>query len=553
MMNGFEEVFIPPRPSPRLGHEWVIERKLGEGGGGRTYLWNLVKKADRKVVDRVVLKYTDVHPLEVITEGPGKGQLKEVFLARALAPNGTPPDRMYTVPVLASEHCSWKLSTWRIYTPYFGFGDLDDLINMQQDHGTFRQIPEPFAWYLLFRLASAVMAMDNALCDSTTDYKIVHADLKPLNIFMGAPGSLGKSACFPAYPPAYVGDFGNSEVTYSGDPQSNKCVGMCTPGWAAPEIASKVPQSQRRVWQRPASSYTNVWQIGWIMIRVLGGDMKHYGDVNWEALKDHHYAPKYKESRVPAGALKRNYSHGLLEVIHACVAFKTTSRPSPGQLLSEINKRMPKHIQGMDVYGTKEWFTAQHALDNPTSSRSSSTGSDAASMASSLVSGIKALFCMPAARARRQGRSPTVSGRVSRVIASSSPFSRSRSQMSSLQRRQAIVSRQIREGLTPALLRYVSADASDDKFVLDDVLKLHHPKRHQHTLKDYWEQSEPLPTMYRPDIDDVDAWYKHTKLKHRAYGYGVHVEQKNGRDVFNFRKAGHKAGDPAPVGSGLRR
>jgi len=209
------------------------------------------------VVDRVVLKFTELVAMQVIgNDRLGQGQISEVFIQRSLVPNGTPPDQVFTVPLLGAEHCSWSLDAWRYCMPYFAFGDLYDLI---QEQGSLfkdrRAFPEPFAWYLPHRLVSAAVVMDTAFRNGETKYEVVHVDLKPENIFLGAPGSLGKNNSFPAYPPAYLGDFGNSHITYRGDPENEaRTFDGCTPGWSAPGITG-VP-GHREDCQAPSGSHT---------------------------------------------------------------------------------------------------------------------------------------------------------------------------------------------------------------------------------------------------------------------------------------------------------
>jgi serine/threonine protein kinase len=118
----------------------------------------------------------------------------------------------------------------------------------------FRQVPEPFAWYLLYRLVSAAVVMDTAFRTDETHYQVAHCDFKPDNIFLGAPGCLGKNNSFPAYPPAYLGDFGNAHITYPGDPNQHMMYGMCTPGWSAPEITKL--GHVKEPWQAPGGSHT---------------------------------------------------------------------------------------------------------------------------------------------------------------------------------------------------------------------------------------------------------------------------------------------------------
>lgn len=277
-MNPYSSVLrrikIEPRAPPRFdapeGHSWVFGAKLGAGGFGRAYLWNLVSNAEQKVVDRVVLKYTELVAMQVIGDDRlGHGQISEVFIQKSLVPNGTPPSQVFTVPLLGAEHCSWSLDAWRYYMPYFAFGDLYGLIQGQgTPYKPRREFPEPFAWYLLHRLVSAAVVMDTAFHNGDTKYEVVHVDLKPENIFMGAPGSLGKNNSFPAYPPAYLGDFGNSYITYHGDPDNEaRTFGGCTPGWSAPETTGY--PGCREDWQAPSGSHTVRTLYGFLVYRNI--------------------------------------------------------------------------------------------------------------------------------------------------------------------------------------------------------------------------------------------------------------------------------------------
>ncbi|CAD0113831.1 unnamed protein product [Aureobasidium uvarum] len=558
-----DRIDIELRALPRLhapeGHSWVCGGKLGAGGFGRAYLWNLVSNADQKVVDRVVLKYTEVRADQIITDGGlGQGHIREVFMQRSLVAQWHPPDRVYTVPLLGAEHCSWSLDSWRYYSPYFAFGDLFDLIQTQgiETGSTLkghRQIPEPFAWYILHRLVSAAVVMDTAFRTSQTDYQVAHIDMKPENIFLGAPGSLGKNNSFPAYPPCYLGDFGNAHITYKDDPWSFVMLGGCTQGWSAPEITqfSRMPRS----WQAPAGSHTNIWQIGFIMQSILMGIAVHGNDINWEAcdfdpVPSYRPLPKRPKAREAENPLRREYSPELLKVLEAMVQFKVEDRPTPQAVLEAIEELMPQFTQGMECWGTNQWFDeldAGAAASEDGSSVSGSEGTPLRGIAAvenataKLVDKFKYLFCVPRARPKRR-RSP--------IERDTSPFSTVRARAASRKRRQAMVTRQIKEGLRPKLQRYVSPDPSDDKFVLADDLKIIHPKRPE-TIGDYFAAPDPAPTYYQEDIDDVEAYQKAKRAFERAHPDDF---PPVGAETYNFRKEGEEPGEvvldhPSPTSS----
>ncbi|CAD0090489.1 unnamed protein product, partial [Aureobasidium vineae] len=542
-----DRIDIELRALPRLhapeGHSWVCGEKLGAGGFGRAYLWNLVSNADQKVVNRVVLKYTEVRSDQMITNGGlGHGHIREVFMQRSLVPNGTPLDRVFTVPLLGAEHCSWSLDSWRYYSPYFAFGDLFDLIQTQgiETGSTLtghRQIPEPFAWYILHRLVSAAMVMDTALRTSQTNYQVAHVDMKPENIFLGAPGSLGKNNSFPAYPPCYLGDFGNAHITYKGtvvdsstlnkkliklgDPWSFVMLGGCTQGWSAPEIT-----------HHDKNSSDNKPGLGKRLLDLTRP------------------LPKRTKAREAENSLRREYSPELLNVLEAMVQFKVEDRPTPQRVLEAIEELMPRFTQGMERWGTNQWFEELDAGAAASEDGSSVSGSEGTplrgraaveSATAKLIDKFKYLFCVPRARPKRC-RSP--------IERDTSPFSAVRARAASRKRRQAMVTRQIKEGLRPKLQRYVSPDPSDDKFVLEDSLKILHPKRPE-TIGDYFAAPDPAPTYYKEDIDDLEAYEKAKRAFERAHPDDF---PPVGAETYNFRREGEEPGEvvldhPSPISS----
>ncbi|KAG9640510.1 kinase-like protein, partial [Aureobasidium melanogenum] len=385
--------------------------------------------------------------------------------------------------------------------------------------------------------------MDTKFRTSQKDYQVVHVDFKPENIFLGAPGSLGKNNSFPAYPPVYLGDFGNAHITYPGDPWDYLMYGGCTQGWSAPEITRLA--RMRRSWQAPGGSYTNVWQIGYILQSILMGIVSWEGDIRWEE-HDYDYEPRYMplpkrtKTREAENPLRRDYSTELLDILNAMVLFKPEDRPTPQQLLDVIEEYMPHFSQSMERWGTQEWFEELNSdegspeddiiASETTPLQREGTGE---SVTDKLVDKFKHLFCIPRPRPKR--RTP----RRTPIDRDLSPFSRGKAKAESRKRRQDMVTRQIKEGLRPKLARYVSADPSDDIFILPDDLKIIHPKRPE-TIGDYFAALDPKPTNYMDDIDDVEKYAAAKRAFERAHPDGY---PPVGVEKYNFRQEGEKPGE----------
>lgn len=296
------------------------------------------------------------------------------------------------------------------------------------------------------------------------------------------------------------------------------------------------------------------------MQSILMGVTYWPGDIQWEAY-DQAYIPQYTPlTRRPHASedenrLHRDYSPELIQILNACVQFRVEHRPTPQELMIVIEENMPRFTQDMERWGTAEWFEELNsgggdttvddgtALDDSAGS-GSGEGSESALLRRSrrmkdatdaLIDKFKHLLCIPTPRRHKRRKTPT-----DRHL---SPFSRERARAASRKRRQDMVTRQLREGLRPKLHRYVSPDPSDDIFVLDDDLKIIHPRRPT-VLDEYFDAPDPKSTTYREDIDDV-AEYAFTKLKYeRQHREGDPDEYPAvGVRKYDFRKEGEEAGE----------
>lgn len=263
-------------------------------------------------------------------------------------------------------------------------------------------------------------------------------------------------------------------------------------------------------------------------------------DIPWNT-SHYGYEPRYEPlpKRTPAreaeNPLRREYSPQLLDILNAMVCFKPEERPTPQQLLDVIEEYMPHFTQGMERWGTNEWFEELNSgggfSEGDTSvSETTPLRGDGPGVTKKFIDKFKHLFCVPRARPKRR-RSP-----IDRDL---SPFSAGRAKAASRKRRQDMVTRQIKEGLRPKLARYVSADPSDDIFILKDDLKIIHPKRPD-TIGDYFEAPDPKPTHYMEDKDDIEKYAAAKRTFERAHpnDYPLVGVQK-----YNFRKEGEEPGE----------
>ena len=278
--NANDTAMRPPITPLPVGHKWNFGRYLGGGAQGQAMLWNLLDE-NQRIVDQIVLKnMKNIQDSWVLKEGPEQGNLFEVYLQQKLAPSGSEPQEIFTVPVTAAGRLPGPKPACRIYMPYYGFGDLLNLGKAQDD-----PLPEPFIWFLLYRLANAAILMDERFrTPDNPEAAVVHLDLKPQNIFLDLPGSLGTNVDFFAYPPAFIGDFGLSRITARGSSNNKELVGSGTNGWIPPEIQKRLGDYNKAALDIPASSKTNIWQIGHVVLMAMQANLAKtaWEQVQWE-------------------------------------------------------------------------------------------------------------------------------------------------------------------------------------------------------------------------------------------------------------------------------
>ena len=174
-----------------VNHVWTYVKEIGEGGEGTAHLWAHVD-GNQKVVERIVIRNTEVRPAQQFKDGPHKGEWTELYIQQRLVPNGS--TEAYTVPVLAAAKLPGTDHGWRSYMEYYSKGDFFSVMREQTSH---RPLPEPFLWFTFHRMAKALVAMDTVFREPGQEGPVViHNDIKPANILMGHPGSLGRDVDF---------------------------------------------------------------------------------------------------------------------------------------------------------------------------------------------------------------------------------------------------------------------------------------------------------------------------------------------------------------------
>ncbi|KAL2030069.1 hypothetical protein VTO58DRAFT_109262 [Aureobasidium pullulans] len=333
------------------GHRWIYDKILGEGGQGVAHLWNQIDQ-DNAIVDRVVIKNFQLRPWsDVIFSGPGKGHIREVYVQQKLADGDTLPEDQFTVATLAVQPVrGTKLKAmWRTYAPFYSMGSLSDLI---RPVGEKKPHPEAFIWYTFWRLAKGVVAMDEKFRNQDKmDPVVVHNDLKPDNVFVNHPGSLGKDADYIMFPAAYIGDFGLAFLTSERRPKNGKYGG--TPDFVVPE--NEFDEEGDKVFEdTDCHSKSNVWAIAYIILLLMerttdrlrppATDYVEYNMECWEMLAVEF--PGYRKE--------------LIRTVESCLAPTMEERPSPQELLETVEGYLEKYSDGMKRWGTLSWATDLH-------------------------------------------------------------------------------------------------------------------------------------------------------------------------------------------------
>lgn len=176
--------------------EYDQVQELGVGGNGKAIL--LERRRDRSLL-----------AVKIVKPFPGWSTVtiaREVFLLKHRLPEN---DRIIRImDYLHSAH----VRQIQIYMEYCNGGDLQKLLDRYHTHG--RILPESFAWHAFRQIAEGLAFIHygydhelgpNQKCPENWK-KVIHADLKPENIFLRTSKSPEN------YPDLVLADFGNSQT-----------------------------------------------------------------------------------------------------------------------------------------------------------------------------------------------------------------------------------------------------------------------------------------------------------------------------------------------------
>ncbi|CAD0106563.1 unnamed protein product [Aureobasidium uvarum] len=414
----------PPGRNDKSGlpeGDWQGGYFLGQGGQGAVHYW-VKADANQKIIDRVVIKdewsWDSLEEPEIykgiygglvrkgmdMSDALGGESIevpfyKEAYIQGLLTPeslaiqSNTVRLRGYRRGDAPEPHPVkgyWKCVHWRLYMEHLYAGDLHQLISWHAARK--KLIPEPFIWWTMKCLASALKQMEDLSrarvnAREEQDETIVLLDMKPGNIFLDGAGGPE----FKVYPRPVIGDLGSAHLTYA-DQTANRSKRLpiyCTPGFTAPEFDMKHACPRPRV-EKPEDgddeeeadddamdvdmddedfeyeetvnasldSWSNVWQLG----KTIEAMMRLETRPNDRDYED----PDARESDIKshpprfAAAPEFCYSVELLELVRSCQEFDPECRPAPEDILYAIDMDSPPHIHGIDTWGSEDWVAEQY-------------------------------------------------------------------------------------------------------------------------------------------------------------------------------------------------
>ncbi|KAL1628777.1 hypothetical protein SLS54_001465 [Diplodia seriata] len=301
----------------------------------------------------------------------------------------------------------------RLLTEWVPHGHLAAFLNyyLESDH----LVPEPFIWYCFKVLTEVALVCWNGQASATMApgwEHIVNTDIKPDNVWLGAPDPTEPMEWARRYPQPKVGDFGMAYRTHHGlddrnneDPQRRRVNppdfrGWGTRGHMPPEMfyrnakdnlhyghdPARAQQTVDRLnailphtplpWPNPwpadvppdnsgVHSWTMVWEIGmiiWCMLATMAYGSRGVGqgkDYNLDIIVDFSGGPRHDlPPRMESGGnpLRPAYSGRLVELAFRCLEVLPTDRIDLAELWKEVCEGCDDvGAQFVDANGNRTW------------------------------------------------------------------------------------------------------------------------------------------------------------------------------------------------------
>lgn len=215
--------------------------------------------------------------------------------------------------------------------------------------------PEAFLWHVFRSLATALTYCalgHTASAERLPDWEeIVHCDLKPGNILVGAPDPVINKH----YPTIKMADFGLAYTIPTGRDDIRRYKsnwGAGTPNWRAPEVQQIVDGYTGMTPYALHGSHSDVWAVGKIMAEMCSLVWDHYPESQIDAF-----------NREERWAIKAHvYSRQLFGWINRCMRPDGRRRPSPWRLLQATEAEAGPRKEALDFNERRTAIGTKHGL-----------------------------------------------------------------------------------------------------------------------------------------------------------------------------------------------
>ncbi|XP_056316847.1 serine/threonine-protein kinase 24-like isoform X2 [Danio aesculapii] len=308
MSNTSNNFKSTPRAKVLEKHEFTIEKELGQGISGRTFL---VKNTDGDLFVVKEVNYRDNVPLDTVKNEVSI--LKKLHHGYIVAYEDSFEDMESGHFYIVMEYCAW--------------GDLHNKMQAQRSIGFFEE-QQILDWLVQICLALQYIHENNVL----------HRDVKPQNVFLTEDGYIN------------LGDFGCATALSRADAYAQSVVGADL--YVSPEV-----------YQRRYNSKSDIWSLGWLAHDLCMLDV-------WADFIDRRRLHANSMAGITPEISDR-YSEDLQKLIKQMLSRNPKDRPSADEILAKEflreavnrNERIPEVLEQKFMSSIKtfdEAYTAHY-------------------------------------------------------------------------------------------------------------------------------------------------------------------------------------------------